>query len=241
MKRVEMTMPQGSVEWHIARLGKVTASHAADVVTPTGKATANAKRETYLNQLITETLRGKITQNFVNDAMKRGTELEPSARRDYQLERGILVRQVGFVMRDDVAGCGCSPDGITEDGRLLEIKCPTYENLIAKLRSEDPTADYIMQVQFQLWICGMDVCDLFLYSDDDAIVSKIFSITKDEKLHAAFSIHVPSFVSEVTAGVVRMIAMGCKCKDPAITNAPSDEGIPEGFGPLPEGVGRAQF
>jgi hypothetical protein len=49
---------------------------------------------------------------------------------------------------------GASPDGITDDGIMLEIKCP----LRRKINGQVPL-QYYYQIQGQLDVCGLDICD----------------------------------------------------------------------------------
>jgi hypothetical protein len=49
-----------------------------------------------------------------------------------------------------------SPDGITVDGRMLEIKCP-YRRKITGV----PLLVYWQQCQLQLEVCDLEVCDFF--------------------------------------------------------------------------------
>ena len=49
---------------------------------------------------------------------------------------------------------GASPDGITKDGVMLEIKCP-YRRTITGV----PPIYYVDQVQGQLEVCELDRCD----------------------------------------------------------------------------------
>jgi hypothetical protein len=66
---------QGTEEWLQARLGCPTGSGYAKLITATG--TASTQAETYINQLIAETLTGTIPETYSNEYMQRGTELEP--------------------------------------------------------------------------------------------------------------------------------------------------------------------
>lgn len=237
-RTTEYNCQQGTLDWHIARLGKVTASHAADVVTITGKATANKARETYRNEVLAERMTGKITQHFTNDAMKRGTELEPRARAWYELETGNSVRQVGFVVRDDVAGAGCSPDGLVGDTHGMEIKCPLTHTLIGKLLSgNEASAEYMMQIQFCMWVCGLPAWDLVLFSDNAGVPSHIYTIAADEKLQSAFDVHVPAFIAELDAAEKALIELG-GIKQQAQGSDAAYEQIADSMGPLPTGQGR---
>jgi putative phage-type endonuclease len=235
--RTEYNCAQGSYDWHISRLGKVTASHAADVVTPFGKATASKARDKYRNELLAERMTGKITQHFMTDAMKRGTELEPRARAWYELETGHIVRQVGFVVRDDVKDAGCSPDGLIAETHGLEIKCPLTHTLIGQLLCDEPPAEYVMQVQFCAWVCGLPAWDLVLFSDNAGVPSRIYTIAADEKLHASFDLHVPAFLAELAACEARLIALGGIKQAVQGSDAAYDQ-IADGMSPMPDGKGR---
>ena len=49
---------------------------------------------------------------------------------------------------------GASPDGITKDGIMLEIKCP-----YTRVMNGTVPPQYWAQVQGQLEVCGLDMCD----------------------------------------------------------------------------------
>jgi hypothetical protein len=51
---------------------------------------------------------------------------------------------------------GASPDGITEDGVMVEIKCPWRR----KINGEIPL-QYYYQIQGQLAVCALEECDYF--------------------------------------------------------------------------------
>ena len=117
---------QGSSEWLTSRLGIPSASQFSRIVT--GKGGKSTQVEAYINQLVAEELTGETTFVYVNEHMKRGTELEPDARELYEALTGNTVQEVGFCL-DDTVNAGCSPDGLVggdyEGG--LEIKCPVLK------------------------------------------------------------------------------------------------------------------
>lgn len=208
MKRYTINCEQGGDEWKLARLGIPTASRFADIVTPGGKATANAKRETYRCKLLVERLTGQMMQNFTTEAMKRGTELEKQARGRYQLETGSDVKEVGLaVLEGDGWKCGASPDGLCAD-RGLEIKCPLNDNMVAMLLDESGPAEYMIQIQGCMWVTGLSAWDLFLFSDSNGIPPKVYEIQADPAMHAAFEEHIPAFCAELATDEARLIAMG---------------------------------
>lgn len=156
-----ITAEQRSAEWFAARLGVPSASQFGKVVTPTGKRSTQV--DGYLNKLVAEILTGKSDQQEPNEAMTRGTELEPEARAYYELIGGPVV-ETGFVIHDD--GFGCSPDGLVGDTGLLEIKCPLAHTHVEYLRENALPGLYVPQVQGQLLVTGREWCDFLSYHPD---------------------------------------------------------------------------
>lgn len=72
-------MEQGSIEWLALRAGKFTGSRFADLMATT-RSGPSASRGNLIVAVALEILTGEPEQTFQNDAMRRGTELEPFAR-----------------------------------------------------------------------------------------------------------------------------------------------------------------
>jgi len=157
MKIIE-TCEQGSAEWLTMRLGKVTASRVAEVLSKGRGASPSQKEKSYMIELIAETLTGQSKPFFENDAMRWGTETEPQARSMYEINNDFLtVKEVAFIELNDFIGV--SPDGLVGDNGLLEIKCPTTTTQIKRALSDDYSADYKAQIQMQLWVSEREWCD----------------------------------------------------------------------------------
>ena len=156
-----INVDQRSPEWFAARLGVPSASNFAKVITPGGKKSTQV--EGYLNRLVADIVTGKSDQQEPNEAMQRGTELEPEARAYYELIMGP-VEEVGFCIHED--GFGCSPDGMVGDEGLLEIKCPLAHTQVEYLRECTIPSTYIPQVQGQLLVTGRKWCDFLSYHPD---------------------------------------------------------------------------
>jgi putative phage-type endonuclease len=188
---------QGKGAWFGARSGRLTASNVGKVVTATGKASTSATRDTYRNKLIAERLTGSVEMERCTPAMERGNELEPKARNWYAFEKGVDVAQVGFVYHDASKRWGVSPDGLCGGVGGLEIKCPMRPNMIRDLIANACPNDYVPQVQFQMWVCGLEWIDFMSWTPDQTIPNMVVRCFPNEKLHAAYEIHVPAFCDEL--------------------------------------------
>ena len=154
-------MEQGSSEWLSLRLGKVTASRMADVLSKGRGAAPSKTAETYMMELLAERLTGESKPFFENDAMRWGTETEPQARAMYELNSGYDVKEVAFIERDE--STGVSPDGLINDDGMLEIKCPTTITQIKRALTDDYSKDYYAQIQMQLWVAERQWCDFLSF------------------------------------------------------------------------------
>ena len=89
--------------------------------------------------------------------LRWGIMFEPVAANIYsRINGGVVVHEFGLLRHPTVPYVGASPDGITEDGVMLEIKCPWRR----KIDGEVPV-QYYYQMQGQLDVCGLDECDYF--------------------------------------------------------------------------------
>ena len=154
---------QGSDQWKAARVGRVTASRAKDVLATIKSGEAAARRD-YRMQLVCERLTGQPQDDvFVNDDMRRGTELEPAARLAYEAQTGQWVDQVGFLAHTDLMAGG-SPDGVIGDYEgLIEIKVPRPANHLRYLRAFGVPKEHEAQVLHLLWLTGAPWLDFVSY------------------------------------------------------------------------------
>ena len=155
---------QKSEEWFQDRLGKVTASRVADVMART-KSGYGAARKSYMSQLLCERLTGNREDSFQNAAMQRGTDLEPIARSAYEMDKGVMVSEVGFVDHPEIPNCGASPDGMVNEDGLVEIKCPNTATHIDFLKTGRIERKYQLQMMLQLACTGRSYCDFVSFDD----------------------------------------------------------------------------
>jgi putative phage-type endonuclease len=145
-------VPQRTPAWYDARQTMVTAS---DIAQALGCAKFGTQRQFFQKKC------GLPDEQTPFDAsippLKWGVMFEPVANEVYRaLNGGVVVHEFGLLRHPVLPFIGASPDGITEDGVMLEIKCPWRR----KINGEVPL-QYYYQIQGQLDVCGLDECDYF--------------------------------------------------------------------------------
>lgn len=138
---------QGSLEWANQKCGKITMSHAKELLT-NGK---GKTRQNYIMDVTSERLSGQPIEGYYNMDMERGNFLEEWAVKAFTKATGLEVQRIGFALFDDER-IGCSPDGLIGDDAGIEIKCPRPRQHIRTIYA-DGIDDYRPQAQGNMWIC----------------------------------------------------------------------------------------
>ncbi|NBU33770.1 hypothetical protein EB118_01965 [bacterium] len=84
-----------------------------------------------------------------------GKKYEDAASRLYCQLTNKKLLEFGLVPHGSLSWLAASPDGITEDGVMLEIKCPKSR----KIDAGCIPLYYWVQVQIQLEVCDLEQCD----------------------------------------------------------------------------------
>ncbi|MBX4336480.1 lambda exonuclease family protein [Bartonella raoultii] len=153
---------QGTDEWHQARRGVITASLFEMVMARKKQGQKTAKYQSVMMKLAGERITGKIVEEGTTLAMRRGTELEPTARKLYGTHMQTEPQYIGFVLADDRMK-GFSPDAFIETNGLLEIKTKKPEILIPYFYQKSFPQEHKAQCQGGLWIAQREWVDLMLY------------------------------------------------------------------------------
>ncbi len=165
--------------WFEARKGKLTASMIAGCLLKTPETlapflaqfptaeeipNADASCSPYEDFLSSMQKKAGLTKFTGNAATMWGNKYERPISDWYAAHRKVQVFDVGLINHASVAGrraddpgvpfVSASPDGVTEDEILLEIKCPSSRKI-----KDYPPLWYWTQVQIQLAVCDMDLCD----------------------------------------------------------------------------------
>ena len=163
-----MDIQQGSDEWFVQKLGKISGSKISQLLTEGKGGKESLTRKKYKNELIRERITHKRIESFKTPLMKRGIELEPLARVLYEVRNNLMVDQVSFIDHPTIPMCGCSPDGLVGADGLLEIKCPSPENHLGHILEDgiDLINTYYDQVQWQLCVTQRAWCDLVSFDPE---------------------------------------------------------------------------
>lgn len=189
---------QGTIDWKMQRLGKVTASKVHDVIARTKKG-YSASRENYLMQLLTERLTNLPTDTYVNKAMQWGIDNEPKARELYSLMTDNNVDQVSFINHPNIQMAGASPDGLVNQQGLIEIKCPLSINHLNFVLYEQVPDNYFTQMQWQMACTDRFWCDYVSYDPrfPAELQIKWIRVERDEKFILDCEKDVLDFIFEL--------------------------------------------
>lgn len=105
-----------------------------------------------------------------NEYTSHGNLYEPVARDKYAALYNETVHEIGLVPHPDYPWLGGSPDGITESGKLIEIKCPPKRKIDGKVPKY-----YLPQIQILLEILNLEECDFidFRPSPEEFVVVNV--------------------------------------------------------------------
>ena len=191
---------QGSEEWKIARLGAVTASRVVNIL-PGSSGAYLASRKNYMSELICEILTGTTAEHFVSGPMKWGTDTEPLARTDFELETNFIVEEVGIVDHPTIMGLKASPDGLIGENSGIEIKCPETAQHIDVLLNHKVKRDYIIQMNVNM-MCT-ERTEWYYVDFDPRLPDKlsivIIPFKKDLVLCSQIEMEVKKFLDEMNA------------------------------------------
>jgi hypothetical protein len=175
---------QGSEEWHKIRYAKIGGTLSKGLF---------IKSDTLLEDVLSELCEEfDLKDSYQNDAMIRGSELEPEARKALSSYLGIELLENGWLQCEENEFLGISPDGITECETITaEIKCPASKKHLQTIRNNDIPNDNIQQC-------------LHYFTVNPKLEKHYFCSYRPE------NIYKPIFVKELTR--TSLIDLGTKAK-----------------------------
>jgi YqaJ-like viral recombinase domain len=195
-----LALEQGSPEWLEARVGVITASRAGDVIAMKKRGDGEKQeRANYRAELICERLTGQPYPHYVSIEMQWGLDQEPFARAAYELQRGLIVDTVGFVLHPGIPGFGCSPDGFVGDDGLIQIKCPTTATHINWLRAGTVPVEHCPQMLAEMSCTGRIWCDFVSFDPrlPDHLQLFVVRYHRDEQFIRSMEREVVHFRGEI--------------------------------------------
>jgi len=177
--RYHTDLIQGTSEWLDLRIGTISASEIGVWVTKEKRTKTDEKAALNLICLKLAEKSGEEMQPFYETwAVKRGSALEPEARKAYELESGNEVEEVGFIMHDN-GMMGVSPDGLTRNRKSgVEIKAPLPQTHVKYLLDGTLPEQYKAQCHMQMAICEWEYVDFYSYSP--SLPSLMVRVKRDE-------------------------------------------------------------
>ena len=169
---------QCSKEWYETRKNILTASDTHNAI---------LKNKSLIKNKALETI------NYIKcDAMTWGKNFEPIANNIYSIENdNVKIFEFGIIKAIDIDPntnipfYGASPDGITSNGIMLEIKCP-YSR---KIKENYIKPDYMDQVQGQMAVCKLKECDFAEFEFEKIKKEEFLSLKNDYKYYGCFIIN----------------------------------------------------
>jgi hypothetical protein len=197
------TCAQGEQEWLTARVGKVTASEADQLLTPEFEIRKGEMPKTYLARKLAEHVLGRPLEGFSSFETEQGQILELEARSWFNFEFDHKVRQVGFIEYDD-GRCGCSPDALLDDDGGLELKAPQPTNHVRYLLDGTLPKDYAVQVHFSLYVTGRPWWSFVSYRRK--FRPFVLRVERDEKIIAKIGECLSAFYERFDAALQKLKA-----------------------------------
>lgn len=188
LKLRELTFnKQGTKEWLQDRESMITASDMASVLKVTPEDILNGEKEIFdisknrlgfsCNPYSSKNafLKKKCSANSVfwsNEAVRWGSKYEEIIQMIYSYKNNTDIHEFGLIQHPEYHCIGASPDGITDSGRMLEIKCPVSRKITGI-----PPFYYWIQVQIQLEVCDLELCDFV-----ECSISETMELCKEDNV-----------------------------------------------------------
>jgi len=176
--------------WLLERMTGIGGSDAAAVM---GLSKWRTPLDVFLDK------RGEGSPVVENESMRWGTVLEPAIRQEYAERTGQVVRVPEAIIRHPQRPYMLATlDGVTDSGRLLEIKTARNAEGWGEVGTSDIPEAYLIQVQHYLTVTALSVADVaVLISGSDF---RIYEVPADPELQDLIVGAESSFWRMVEAG-----------------------------------------
>lgn len=170
---------QGSDEWKEQRKNRITASEFGIA---SGLFTKYETQDEYINNKINQ--KQREIEDFNISCMENGIRNEPVARKLYEKERNLKVKEIGLAVPKFNTEIGASVDGLVGEDGIIEIKCPYklydelklynyYLNKGKKIENLEINVSHYCQIQGCLKILNRKWCDYTVYVNEKLYIYRI--------------------------------------------------------------------
>lgn len=154
---------QRSEEWYKARQTLISASDFGQAL---NRGEYGSQRD-----FIIKKVTGKSKEITYKKPLLWGVKYEDVATGIYSKRNKVIVYEFGLIKHSELDYIGASPDGISDLGVMLEIKCPYSRKISGKIMEQ-----YYDQIQGQLEVCDLDECDFLEcefeeYKDEEEFIN----------------------------------------------------------------------
>ena len=175
-------------KWYEIRKTCLTASDLGEALSKNNNLLAKKKAGVYIDNT-----------NFQSIApLKWGNMFEDMAIRCYkQINNNIPIHIFGIIQNKNIEHFGASPDGITDLGIMVEIKCPFSRQIKKDVIPEK----YYYQMLGQLAVCNLTECDYVecefkIFDDDNQYYDFIKEKNYDNKNFGIIAEYYDNFIQK---------------------------------------------
>ncbi|KAB0670281.1 YqaJ viral recombinase family protein [Oryzomonas sagensis] len=205
-------------EWLQARRSGIGGSDAAAVLGVSRYATPY---QVYLDK------RGELPEPPESPAMFWGRALEPAIRQRYADATGRTVRVPGRIVRHrERPYLLATLDGVTDDGRVLEIKTARSAEGWGEPGSDEIPEAYLCQVQHYLMVTGLELADVAVLIGGQDF--RLYEVRADRELQELMAGREAEFWGRVERGeppdAASMADLALRFRHPVAATVPATPG-----------------
>ena len=152
---------QRSKEWFKKRKGLITGSSVGAILGQNPWRTPADVMRSMVREY-----HGAPSEFEGNIATRYGTQMEPTATADFEMEYGTNVAETGFCISSEYPWLGASPDGLINDNAVLEIKCPfgLRDKSKPEFKAAGDQLHYYAQMQIEMLCTGREKCYFYQWT-----------------------------------------------------------------------------
>jgi len=174
-------IPQRTEEWYNVRKNLLTASEVSSVLNISPFQSAKK----LLKKKITSVDESALKSNYMLDY---GSKNEDIAIDLFKSIYNLEVHNVGLLIHEKYKWLGGSPDGVTSDNALIEVKCPLKKKISHTVHDY-----YYSQIQVCLEIANIETCYYIQYKPSSIFENGVLDIIQVNRNETWFNENVLLF------------------------------------------------